>query len=45
MVRGWMLWAPLNVFCLGLVLFMSRDIVQELVDSWGRKGKLGKTGT
>lgn len=32
-----MLWTLLNVFCLDLVLFMSRDIVHDLVESWGRE--------
>lgn len=40
-----MLWALLNVFCFDFVLFMSRDAVQDLVESWGRKGSLAKTGT
>lgn len=34
-----------NVFCFGLVLFMSRDTVHDLVESLGRKGRLAKTGT
>lgn len=40
-----MLSASLNVLCFGLVLFMSRDTVHDLVESWGRKGRLAKTGT
>lgn len=40
-----MLSASLNVFCLGLVLFMSRDTMRDLVESSGRKGRLAKTGT
>lgn len=37
MASGWMLWTLLNVFCLDLVLFMTRDIVHDLVESWGRE--------
>lgn len=32
-----MLWTLLNVFSLDLVLFMPRDIVHDLVESWGRE--------
>lgn len=40
-----MLWVSLSVFCFALVLFMSRDTVHDLVEPWGRKGRLAKTET
>lgn len=40
-----MLSASLNVFCFGLVLFMSGDTMHDLVEPSGRKGRLAKTGT
>lgn len=34
-----MLSASLNVLCFGVVWFISRDIVHDLVESWGRRGR------